>query len=93
MVCYAAVVRLPHAKEPTTLPLWRRYETKRHHQQRDDPVAVQNLRCFTDQAAQRYHQRSPISCVHPAPDHRDQSCGDRRQLELLDTYAAALCLI
>ena len=52
-------------------------------------MAVQNLRCFTDQAAQRYHQRSPISCVHPAPDRRDQSCGDRRQHELLDTYAAA----
>ena len=34
MVCYGAVVRLPNAKEPTTLPLWRRYETKRHHQQR-----------------------------------------------------------
>ena len=57
LVCYGAVVRLPNAKEPTTLPLRRRYETQRHHQQRDDPVAVQNLRCFTDQAAQRYHQR------------------------------------
>ena len=53
----AGVLRLPNAKEPTTLPLRRRYETQRHHQQRYDPVAVQNLRCFTDQAAQRYHQR------------------------------------
>ena len=94
MVCYGAVVRLPNAKEPTTLPLWRRYETKRHHQQRDDPVAVQNLRCFTDQAAQRYHQRSPISCVHPAPDRRtslaaiagNMSCSTRTLQRKFDAF-------